>query len=400
MVARISRIALITSLSAFVAVILVDPGDRMLHLKLPLLIISLSIWAFRVAFGLVDPGGHILWALVLLFALILPGLASITSLLSNTLPVGDPRFQLMKECTVILILLPLASENIDLTKYIVRWGLLIAVMTLALAVLNFTMPLAFIAVRDYLLEKDNAFIGPRNLVGMGIGSFYYKSVGVLVFPAAYYLTDILDRPKKSLSILLFMVVIAAILCTDSRAAVLGVSIVISSLVFRKLQTTIGPEAALSILLVTMVLSIGYFAKYLQSGESSNAAKIGHIRSYAVEYDTHPIYLLSGQGADTVFNSQGFQAKTTITELTYLDMIRWFGIPEAAVIIIAFIYPVFKLSLENGGTFYLALAYAVYLIEAATDPLLICSMGLMVVSSIWGVALMNKHSRSTSEPVSH
>ncbi|MGD0548539.1 MAG: hypothetical protein ABR991_12020 [Terracidiphilus sp.] len=291
MIFKITKLALICSISAFVAVVLVDPGDHMLYLKLPLLLISLSIWAIRVAFGMVDPGGPKIWATVLLFAVILPGMASVVSLLGNTLPVGDVRFQLMKEGSVILLLLALSSEGIDLTRHIIRWSLAIALFTIFLAVLSLTAPLVFVVVGNYIMEKGNAFIGPRNLIGLGIGSFYYKSVGILVFPVAYYLQNALDRPRNIISILQLLVFITAILCTDSRAAVLGAFIVFAVLVFLKLRQAIGIEVALSILFIVLALPAGYFATFLQSSESSNEVKIGHIHSYAAEYENHPTYLI-------------------------------------------------------------------------------------------------------------
>jgi hypothetical protein len=179
------------------------------------------------------------------------------------------------------------------------------------------------------------------------------------------------------------------LCSGSRGISIGVFFVAISLVFQKIKNTAGLRTALSILVLMLALPIGYFAGFFHPGESSNAAKLGHMRSYVIEFNEHPTYLLWGQGTDTEFYTQGFQAKTTLTELTYLDLIRWFGIPVAVLILIPIFYPIFGLEQRGGTVSYLAIPYAAYLWESASNPLLICSFGALLVSAIWGSVLMRE-----------
>jgi hypothetical protein len=144
----------------------------------------------------------------------------------------------------------------------------------------------------------------------------------------------------------------------------------------------------------IALPAGYFASFFHPEESSNAAKLGHIHSYIENFSEHPIYLFWGQGADTEFYSQGFEAKTVVTELTYLEVIRWFGIPVAAIIFMALLYPVLELSRLSDALSYLAIPYVAYLWEAGTNPLLVSATGTLMVSAIWGVVLM----RRAKEPI--
>lgn len=397
MVNKISRIALIFALSAFVGAVLVDPGDHVLHLKLPLLILSLGLWVVRVVFGMAKPGSPSIWALVLLFALIVPGMATLVGLLGSSLPPGEPTFQMIKEFAVLLLIPVLSSERIDLSTRIVGWSFAIAIITFLLVALSLVAPLAFSVARDFAVENDNALISSRSLLGLGFGGVYYKTVGVLIFPIAFYLKNFFDRPKKALSAFLTCMFIFALVCSDNRAATVGLLFLIEAVVFRKIKAKFGLVVAFCALIVMIALPAGYLAGFFRPSESSNEVKLGHIRSYASEFEQHPTYLLWGQGADTQFYSQGFETKTTLTELTYLDMIRWFGIPVAFLLLIPVFYPVFELMRRADSVSYLAIPYFAYLCEAATDPLLICSTGLMIVGAMWGLILMNPVKHATTLP---
>lgn len=389
MLFKTSKLVLIVSLSAFVATALLDPTDQMLHLKMPLFILVLSAWAVRVVCGMVHVGNLKIWAVILLFAFILPGVASIIGLLGDTLPGGNPSFALLKGFVVILLIPVVASEEIDLTKHIIRWSFAVAVFTIALAVLSFVAPILFSLVYEFVSNDENVMFGSRNSLGLGIGTFYYKTVAILLFPIAYYFQNLLDRPKKLISCTLMLIFLAAVLCSDSRAVAVGAFIVVTVLLFQKLKTKFGLNIALSVLLIIIVLPAGYFVSFFHSNESSNAAKLGHVHSYVEEFSDHPSYLLWGQGADTEFYSEGFGMKTAQTELSYMELIRQFGIPVTMIILIGLLYPAYRLASRPSSLSYLATPYVVYLWEAFSNPLLVGSTGLLVVSAIWGVVLMHR-----------
>ena len=388
MLTTFSKSALTVLVIAFAGVVLLDPGDNILHLKLPLLILVVSVWVVRVVCGVATPGSLRTCACVLFFALILPATASLISLMGDTLPVGEPlKFQLIKEFSVILIIPVVISEGIDLIIPILRWSIIIALLTLSLATLHLVAPPLFAVAQGLAVESGNAIIRNRAELGLGIGSFYYKTASVLVFPIAYHLRDLLNGQRTLRSTILMLLFIAAVLCTDSRAILIAVFIVAVWFATQKLKVTIGWTPALFALLVMVALPAGYFAAFFHPDELSNAAKLGHIRSYAALFNDHPTYLLWGQGADTEFYTEGFGDKAALTELSYLDLIRWFGIPLAALIMGAVVYPIFTIVQRGDATsLYLVVPYVAYLWEAASNPLLVCSFGALVVSAMWQAAV--------------
>jgi hypothetical protein len=398
MLFKTSKLVLIVSLSAFVAVALIDPSDQMLHLKMPLFILSFGLWTARLVCGMVYTGNLKIWAVILLFAFVFPGVASVIALLGDTLPGDNTDFALLKSCFVILLIPIVASEGIYLTKHIVGWSFAVAAFTIVLAVLSFVAPLLFSLLCDIASTKEDVMFGSRNSLGLGIGTFYYKTVAVLLFPIAYYLQNLLNRPKKLISCTLMMIFLAAVLCSDSRAVTFGALIVVAALLFEKAKTTFGLSVALSTLFIVVVLPAGYVASFFNPSEASNTAKIGHTQSYAVLFDDHPTYLVWGQGADTEFYSQGYGDKTNKTELSYIEIVRQFGIPVTALILIALFYPVLALASRASSASYLAIPYVAYLFEAGTNPLLLGSTGLLIVSAVWGVVLMHKVEKNMLRPM--
>jgi len=141
------------------------------------------------------------------------------------------------------------------------------------------------------------------------------------------------------------------------------------------------------MLIVLYISAGYFMSFFHSSESSNAAKLDHIHSYEIEFTRHPTYLLWGQGADTQFYSEGFQDKTTLTELTYIEMVRWFGFPVAVLLLFIICFPAALLMIRGDETSFMVGPFWAYLLESASNPLLICSTGLLIVSALWACVLM-------------
>lgn len=374
-------------LSMLVASILVDPSDTIFHLKLPLFTLVIAIWGFRALQRSSTFGSLRLWAIVVLFAFLLPSLASFIGFFDSTAFIGESHpFQILKSCSMLLLIPVLRSESIDMNRYIVKWSILVAVFTIGLAVLSVQNPLIFSNIKAFLLDKNEAFVGPRDLLGLGIGSFYYKTVALLVFPIVYFLRQLLDCPNKWASGTILSVFLASVLCSGSRATVLVCAGVVGIVIAGKVKKRFGTRTALFLLLSTAILSCSYFMSFFNVNESSNAAKIGHFWSYITEFGDHPRYLLWGQGADTEFYTTGFEAKTYVTELTYLELIRTFGLPISILVAIALLYPAYELVRRKERNSFWVVAYLAYLFEAGTNPLLISATGTLVICSIWGIAL--------------
>ena len=121
----------------------------------------------------------------------------------------------------------------------------------------------------------------------------------------------------------------------------------------------------------------------EKNEASNLVKYAHLYSYWELFSEHPIYLLLGQGPGTSFYSAGFGRVTSVTEWTYLELIRNFGMCSL-VIIYVFYRPLVDLWKErkNSHTNSLLWGYLIYLFVAGTNPLMLSSTGMIVLLIIY------------------
>ena len=121
-------------------------------------------------------------------------------------------------------------------------------------------------------------------------------------------------------------------------------------------------------------------------------KYAHLESYKELFEANPEYLLFGQGPCTEFYSMGFRKMTMITEWTYAEMLRNYGllcIPIIYVMLLP-IYKLLRFSVKYESALAIAVAVFIYLIIAGTNPLLFSSTGFMVILSAYSYAEIIKN----------
>ena len=104
---------------------------------------------------------------------------------------------------------------------------------------------------------------------------------------------------------------------------------------------------------------------------------------------NPWLLIFGEGPGATFDSLGVRGRFAVqSELTYLDLIRWFGIPFTVIIMLVYLYPVRLIYSKRRNLEYssvLILAYLLYLVIAGTNPLLISSTGMLALLVMYSYA---------------
>jgi hypothetical protein len=115
-------------------------------------------------------------------------------------------------------------------------------------------------------------------------------------------------------------------------------------------------------------------------DESNSVKLGHFTSYLddLTWDS----ALFGRGLATFYYSSGSGIIKAHTEITPLDMARYFGIPLATLLFLILLLPTRNLANYAGKNAIYVLAFGLYLVLSATNPVLINSYGLLVVLWYW------------------
>jgi hypothetical protein len=119
---------------------------------------------------------------------------------------------------------------------------------------------------------------------------------------------------------------------------------------------------------------------LNPAEESNSVKIGMLNDYYRVF-SDPVYLLFGQGLGSYFNTSLRGMESYITELTYLEVFRNFGLLLGLVMMFLITYPIIY-TFYIDTTFnikHVVVGYITYLIMNATNPLLFSSGGMLILS---------------------
>ena len=119
-------------------------------------------------------------------------------------------------------------------------------------------------------------------------------------------------------------------------------------------------------------------------ETSNAVKIGHFLSYFD--DVTPASALFGRGLATYYYSSGSGVLQAHTEITPLDMLRFFGLPLTCVLYFFILFPTRSLSRYVGANAIHVFAFVLYLALSMTNPVMFNSYGMLVVLWYWSKVL--------------
>lgn len=378
----LSRRILLLAVVLLVIAALGDPADTILHLKVPAFALAMAVWLYRRGpfRETVSPG---MWSAVLGVGVAVPLAWTVLGILRQGVHSGAAPFGMMKSFLFLMMLPLLISEDIDFVSLLVRLGLLIAILTLAMVAVNLLSPILFLGLYEFTIEKQNAIItSTRDSLGTGVGQFYYKTSPLMIFPFAYHCGRLFQRGRSTWApLLLCLLYGAAILCSGARANVLAALFVFGAFVlYRVWQSGGWASALLTGAIVIGVLMVTVIPKFTNTQEDSNVIKLGHIQSYVEEFEAHPTTLIWGEGTNNAFFSKGFNDWTTVTEITYLELTRVFGLPVALLFIAGLIY--IGYTLFAVGNWRLGVAYVAYLSISASNPLLISSTGFLVICAVW------------------
>jgi hypothetical protein len=377
----------------YVCISLMDPMDQIFHLKSIFFLMIFGIWFLRAILGYTTWLHLSNWVTVTAFALVLPLAATLIGLMSGRNPLSGPTFSTLEIFLMLFLVIVVSSEEINLVL-ILNWGcVLVAIITLAIAVISMVSPLLYDAIFEFTTLKQTAYLSlDTSHIGIGLGSFYYKTSATMILPLGYYTARFYaEKAHRGRSFFMGLVFFSALLLSGARANGLAAIAVVTVFSIKKMRDVLGWSAAIALSLVVVVLAAASIVpSFFNPTEYSNAVKLGHWTSYVSEFEQHPSYLLWGEGADTEFYSAGFQAKTTITELTFVELVRNFGVPVMLLFLAALCWPLVPLlgsHARASGMSYLAVPYGAYLFMSASNPLLLNTTGMLLVISVWGAILV-------------
>lgn len=387
--------AVVNILSAlFVFSLMVDPGDVILRLKLPLF--ALLLVACAVTYPRIDL--RLLRTDFLFYGiLILSTLAGLFAAYKTDYPVA---IQLYK--TFVMIWLLPWCRYLRFLEYLLLPGCVIGLIVIAIYVAVSVVPGAAIPVSAFFTDvfPGTMFLSRRTFLGIDVVSVYYTSIPVLLlFVPVMQKTIFGFRNASSGYKAAFVLILLALVMGGTRAligSVLGI-------VFSLWVIGIGKKKGglpFAVLVGFIVLAAGVALLYLllnDKGEQSLEIKSVLAQAFYRHVGNHPGTLIWGNGVGAVFDSLGVRGdEATLSELSYFELIRWFGIPLTFVFMAIYIYPVFLVYKKRNRLLYgngIIIGYVFYLLLAGTNPYLIGSNGLLALLIMYSYAYNPFYERS-------
>lgn len=361
-----------------------DPADKLLGLKVPLFSLA---W---LLFGLmalqkkmtVSKG---LMGYVFLFLLI--PLISITSYLI----MGDYFSQFdgyiyFKSYLFLTLAIVLYATGIDLIKPTVVVLTSVALLTILMAIVASVDSSLLIAMNEFGQRYGIFDMGGR-MYGEEIfpnffGTYFHTSE-LMILPVGYFTakTFFSRGASKMFYGVLLIITIFAMLISTTRNNILASLLVPLCIVFWYSKRKI---LVLSIVLALAVLCVinrdAIVNSMFDPNSPSNLWKISFLRDYLNLFVDDKV-LLFGQGLGSYFRTT-LRGYVSVTELTYFEFIRRFGLVLSIPTFLLFLYPLTRLKFKKyRSSHYLFIVYLFYLAMAFFNPFLMSSNGMLLLSIV-------------------
>lgn len=368
------------------ATIVFDPADSVFHAKIPAFLLC---WLILII-DFVATGGFS-WSLsyeiiiyLLLFSVMLPLISIEGYFASGGILPSSESLQYLKSYLFLTIAIPLVIGRIKIVR-------LFSFILTGLSVLTITI--YFVTLNNDFLLGGLQFIGDKYgimaITERSYGTFAYRPIyfhtsPLLVFPIAYFAREFSYARgfAKVFAALGLMVNVCGMFLSGTRSNIL-ISVLLPVVIFwwyssRKLVFALVLLGLGSAVTAANLSSLG---DALSLHDESNSVKYLHFLDYS-QILQNPKTILVGDGVGSRFFAHGFGKKTSVTELTYLELLREYGLFLGVFVGGLLFLPLLGLVRRlQRNAHYVYLAYLAYLIICILNPLLLSSSGMVVLAIV-------------------
>lgn len=368
----------------FIFVNILDPANTLLHLKFPLFILTVALCLIKKA-NRIGANNFI----------ILLSVCALTSLLGFLRGVNiDYEFTISIYKSFMFALLIIWAHDLRVIERFKFPVIVVSIIVIFIYICSFLFPqLTAIA---YGMTRDPEAPWPimmstRDFLGFKVYSVFYKTSPLALFVAAISLHHLFHSHKKKQNALISVLALSVLIMSGTRMNMLSALALLAACIIIKLwETRVGKKIALIISLFSLVCGMALVSLLINDkGEHSLDVKTKLAQSFYNEVVKDPTMLLIGQGAGATFDSLGVRGRFAVqSELTYSDLIRWFGIPLSLIIMCIYTYPLLIMYKKRKLLIYsreFICAYFLYLSIAGTNPLLISSTGMLAMLAMYSYA---------------
>ncbi|MBV5328187.1 MAG: O-antigen ligase family protein [Chlorobium sp.] len=236
----------------------------------------------------------------------------------------------------------------------------------------------------YFVEHGVAYLGTRVYGGITFYYIYFVASPMLIFLLAHESWHVLEKQSVSNFICLFIVFIALFLSGTRFSMIVSVITLPVVALFKNRSSRSIFLTCILILLVSVIAYGNYgdaIMDMLSLEEGSNNAKLSYLENYYSLFND-PITFIFGQGFNAHEWSYEFSnliiGEASKTELTYLELIRVFGLIGASVFIF-FMFYFFTFTKRVLPEYrWIFVGLALYLLVSSSNPYVFSSNGMLVI----------------------
>lgn len=265
--------------------------------------------------------------------------------------------------------------------------LIMAVGVIIVWALSYISPAFYKILCDFSELKNDYFPagkpGTRSFYGIiKVYSLYHRTSSTCVIPlvTALYLYFSLKKIKYGIQAVVFGVLLVI---SGTRANMLSCFLLVFS-IFLFYLFFYKKRVVIAVLLGSIFVCVSLYTVYflLTTVEHSANIKTGHLQSFIDLFESSPIrFFLLGFGPSAYMYSSGVGSITSLTELSYLELVKEYGLILTLVLMGMFCIPFIRIFKNKKSAvfekFCLGMGYLSYLFIAGTNPLLINSTGFIV-----------------------
>lgn len=302
--------------------------------------------------------------------------------------------QMLTSVFLLFLIYPIERYKIDLDRIVKLSGIILSISTgLFYFILFMGNGAAYEQVfMDIFNKYSSGAFGVREYGEEMTFMFHLGTVPFLFLPFSLYCIAFFKDRKLS-HFFAMLIIMGAIISSASRGLIFVSLLSFLGIIF--LNFKMVPRIILLFISLPLIIFVlQYFilnTTVFSSDEVSNNAKIGHLTSFFNNLNLKNFII--GDGLATYHFTTGSNSLKAQTEITPLDMFRYFGFILTLLLYAAIIFPSRKLkaySIEKGKY---TMIFFLYVVLSFTNPIFFNSFGLLVVLWYWSKILAFKRNKS-------
>ena len=378
----VRNLIFLPSIYVFMLVTVFDPGDVVLGLKVPLFLLCV---ATGIIICIKEPSKVNLPRSLIVYVLLFIGIPLFSIFIYYLRDGSDPfeGFVLIKGYLFIFLAIILVITKFDATKFLSNILLIMAMCIISLFIFLLIYPEYFDLLNAVGMQTQIFYPGKRSYDGIiTFQQAYFACSPMLVLAISYYFYKLLESNYKDKShfFKLTVCVIGLFLAGSRNNMFAAIFLPLALYILFNKKNIFSFAVIFSTFFGFLFIFGSEIASLLDPTEYSNQSKISYIPDY-MEIFSNISHLFLGQGLGAYYKFTIFYEPYFITELTYFELIRNFGLFLGFIMLLMLIYPIyisFTLNHKAELQKHIAVGYSFYLIMNFTNPNLFSSMGILIL----------------------